>query len=203
VTSSDTDCDDPGESITSLATDCDDDDIDTYLGALETCDAVDNDCDGTVDEGTSLYDDDGDGYSEDEGDCDDANNTTYPSECESSWTPNGVDDDCDGEVDEDLDEDGDGFRPCSTSNVHGYDSASLDCDDGNPGVYLYAREICDGFDNNCDGEIDEGLTYCDGDTGGDDTGVDKQPPGGCSVSSAGLFAPFLLLAGALRRRRQI
>ena len=37
-----------------------------------------DDCDGTVDEGTAAYDDDGDGYTENGGDCDDANADIYP-----------------------------------------------------------------------------------------------------------------------------
>ena len=39
---------------------------------------VDEDCDGSVDEETTLYDDDGDGYSETGGDCDDADSGAHP-----------------------------------------------------------------------------------------------------------------------------
>ena len=61
-----------------------------------------------------------------------------------------------------VDVDGDGF------------SGSDDCDDDNPAVHIGATEICDGTDNNCDGDIDEDVqtTYyldADGDGFGNTT----------------------------------
>jgi hypothetical protein len=45
-----------------------------------------------------------------------------------------------------------------------------DCNDANNAIYPGAPEVCDGFDNNCDGQEDEGLTflnyYFDGDSDG-------------------------------------
>jgi len=51
--------DDDGDGYTEI----DDDDPTIYPGAPEPCDGIDNDCDGTIDEGVSTYyrDADGDG----------------------------------------------------------------------------------------------------------------------------------------------
>jgi hypothetical protein len=99
--------------------DCDDNEPDAFPGNLETCDGIDNDCDGEVDEddaeGTTLYyrDKDADGYGlEDEtrtaceppvgwavepGDCDDEENDANPG---SDELCDGIDNDCDGTTDE-------------------------------------------------------------------------------------------------------
>ncbi|MCB9679898.1 MAG: putative metal-binding motif-containing protein [Alphaproteobacteria bacterium] len=53
---------------------------------------IDNDCDGTIDEGTNWADDDHDGYTEDGGDCDDSNPARNPGELELGL---GNDEDCD------------------------------------------------------------------------------------------------------------
>jgi len=47
-----------------------------------------------------------------------------------------------------VDNDGDGFSV-----------AAGDCDDDNPLINPSAEEICDGLDNNCNGEEDEGLVF--------------------------------------------
>mgnify|MGYP002037051764 CR=1 FL=1 len=64
-----------------------------YPGAVELPDGLDNDCDGEVDEGTTRGDDDGDGFSEEGGDCNDANANIHPGRFEVPG--NGIDDDCD------------------------------------------------------------------------------------------------------------
>lgn len=136
-----------------LIDDCDDQDRFVQPGAPEICNAIDDDCDGGVDEGTSCGDDDGDGVTEDQGDCDDADPSRFPGATE-VWY-DGIDSDC-GE-DDDFDQDGDG---------HPLD---VDCDDTAPAVNPAAMESCNGFDDDCDGSTDEGLTnpyYLDADGDG-------------------------------------
>lgn len=60
--------------------------------APEGADGSDNDCDGAVDEDTLLADDDGDGWSEVEDDCDDADATIHPGAIDAC---DGVDNNCD------------------------------------------------------------------------------------------------------------
>ena len=63
----------------------------------------------------------------------------------------GVDNDCDGLINEELyeDADEDGYNDLSSC------LAPSDCDDNNYRAHPGAEEICDGVDNDCDGEIDE------------------------------------------------
>ncbi len=113
-----------------------------------------------------FVDDDGDGYTENQGDCDDNNPLVYPYTAE--ICDDGIDNNCNGAVDGyEPDEDGDGFGPCQG-----------DCDDANANVHPAAVEVIDGVDNNCDGVIDadldgDGFTEADGDC--DDADPDVNP----------------------------
>jgi hypothetical protein len=50
-----------------------------------------------------------------------------------------------------TDADGDGFSP------DGGECGPVDCDDDDPNVYPGAEELCNGIDDNCDGNTDEGF----------------------------------------------
>ncbi len=76
-------------------TDCNDSDPAINPGATETCDGLDNNCDGIIP--ADETDADGDGYMVCENDCDDTDPDVNPGATEIC---NGIDDDCDGEVDE-------------------------------------------------------------------------------------------------------
>ncbi len=165
-------------------TDCDDTDNTIYPNAPEVCDGKDNDCDGNIDEGvqsTFYADTDSDGYGDaassiqactapsgyvaDNADCDDTDNTIYPNAPELC---DEKDNDCDGNIDEgvqltfyaDTDSDGYGDAASSTqacSAPSGYVTDDTDCDDTDNTIYPNAPEVCDGKDNDCDGNIDEGV----------------------------------------------
>ena len=120
-----------------------------------------------------AHDFDGDGMTENQGDCDDGDATIYnnaPEKCD------GADNDCDGAIDEDsedaqlyyIDEDYDGvgnanFTWSGCEAPVGYipvvydDNGAIldDCDDENRMVNPTIPEFCDeGIDNDCDGLVD-------------------------------------------------
>ena len=82
-----------------------------------------------------------------------------------------------GSVIESPDADGDGY------------DESEDCDDSSSVVNPGAEEICDGVDNNCDGEVDEGVTstyYAD--TDGDGFGDAESTTDSCEQPDG--YAPI-------------
>jgi len=112
------DCDDPG-----------DDDDDDATG--------DDDTTGDDDDDTTLVDEDGDGWTPQDGDCNDHDPDVHPGADE---VCDGVDTNCDG-LDDSEDADNDGFTPCDG-----------DCDDTQPSLNPNATDLVgDGVDQNCDG----------------------------------------------------
>jgi large repetitive protein len=174
----------PGWSLD--GSDCLDDNASVYPGAVEICDGLDNDCDGSVDEelpATFWYDDrDGDGYGNPDDfiesclqpfgyvavgtDCNDQNSSIHPGATEIC---DGKDNDCNGLIDDNatnattwyLDADGDSYGDpdapfiLSCNQPEGYQPDNSDCDDSNPDVHPDAVEVCDGIDNDCNGQIDD------------------------------------------------
>ncbi|MBK9556369.1 MAG: T9SS type A sorting domain-containing protein [Bacteroidetes bacterium] len=192
-------CDGAPEGYVSDATDCNDADAAVNPGATEICNGIDDNCDGNIDEGvqnTYYADMDGDtygdassttmacsapeGYVSDATDCNDADGAVNPGATE---VCNGIDDNCDGNTDEGVqntyyaDADGDTYGDAGSTTMacsapEGYVSDATDCNDADGAVNPGATEVCNGIDDNCDGNTDEGVenTYyadADGDTYGD------------------------------------
>ncbi|MFZ5477806.1 MAG: MopE-related protein [Myxococcota bacterium] len=160
------------------STDCDDADSTISPVGTETCDGVDEDCDGTADDGavdleTWHADDDGDGYGDatstqracdapagyvaDDADCDDADADVSPLGVE---VCDGVDQDCDGVADDDatdrdtwyLDADNDGYGDASVTTLACEEPSGYtdDADDCDDGD----RSVHPGATERCDG-VDE------------------------------------------------
>ncbi|MFN0276249.1 MAG: MopE-related protein [Chitinophagales bacterium] len=106
------------------------------------------------------------GYSDNNEDCNDSTNSINPGTAEIC---NNIDDNCDGSVDNDLpeyylyaDQDGDGFTgdvilqtsclPFTVTTAN-----NTDCNDTTNTINPSAIEICNQLDDNCSGEMDEGL----------------------------------------------
>ncbi len=83
-----------------------------------------------------------------------------------------------------IDEDGDGHAPTSLG------ACGSDCDDTDKTVYIGAEELCDGIDNNCNGDFDETAPTwyadCDGDGFAAGTLSARQS---CSAPPAGKQCP--------------
>ncbi len=160
-----------GESITACkappgyaptSDDCDDGNAAIHPGAAESCNALDDDCDGAVDVGAAdasiwYADADGDGYGDlddrvgacaqppgtvaDATDCDDVSASIHPGAQE---TCNDLDDDCDGLLD-DADPDvtgGDPFFLDADGDGYGVESAAVDaCEQ--PAGYALGSGDCD------------------------------------------------------------
>ncbi len=174
----------------------------------ETCNGIDDDCDGTVDDGvknTYYRDADNDtfgnlnnttqactlpqGYVSNNTDCNDSNPAVKPGATE---TCNNIDDNCDGQTDngiastptscgtgacastgQSICQGGQIINTCTSGNPQTEgpfgnatcsDSSDNDCDgttdaadSGCVEVCTPSTEVCDGVDNDCDDQVDEGV----------------------------------------------
>ncbi len=126
------------------------------------------------------------GYVADNTDCDDSDSTVFPGAVEL----------CDGQVNNcgttlavtEIDNDNDQYIECAL-DAGGWDGPGTvigggDCDDTNPNIYPGNTEICDGLDNNCDGQVDEGVgtTYY-ADSDGDGFGGSNNSMVACTTPS--------------------
>jgi|GEM_PF-821249 len=205
----------------------------------EICNALDDDCNGQIDDGTADYDNDGDPDCTDpdddndnfldEQDCQPLNENAYPGAQE---TCDGTDTNCNGIVDDEdavgcfshyQDADADGYGSnlvppkclCGPDNFTYFNTTQTgDCNDINIDVNPGASETCNYVDDNCDGDIDEGVASPCGDcssvcvvqTGedGDDgdfvptsdnsNGVSTTPDGGITLDSSVAEIPFIWIA---------
>ncbi len=213
------DIDDDGDGVAECAGDCSDLLADVYPGAPELCDGLDNDCNGTVDDGVVFedwYEDaDGDGYGNpavsqstcegapgpdwvtDGTDCDDANPNTNPGAEEAC--EDGADQDCDGLIDE-ADPDCSGDDDTGDDDTGDDDTGDDDTGDDDTGD--------DDTGDDDTGDDDSGDDDASGDDDDDDDDDDGYPPpNNCSCRQAPVGqAPWALLgfgvvALGLARRR--
>ncbi len=176
------DCDDADPYVNPMAIDGDGTDC-ILEGSDAGCGNPDDDadCDGVRDDGTT--DDDGDTYTEAEGDCDDDNVNVFPGgeEGTSKAAADGLDNDCNCYID-DFDYDDDGFSLVTTGNhqeTQGCQEPEVwDCDDSDRDANPDATEVpYDNIDNDCDG-----WDECDVDGDGYKADPAEVCPGGSCCS---------------------
>jgi hypothetical protein len=188
----DNDCDDATDEVGSVdgTTAYPDDDLDGFGDATDSGERYCTVPAGLVTENT---------------DCEDSDGASYPG---ASELCDSQDNDCDGEIDEVgslngtlyyVDLDGDGFGDQSDigalycSQPAGWVADNSDCDDTDSSISpdQFDHEICDGVDNDCDGDVDSADSIWDQSTGVagyidsdlDGYGDGSQPTAACDFGS--------------------
>jgi hypothetical protein len=191
-------CKEPPAGVVEDSGDCDDRDAAIHPGATEGCNALDDDCDGEIDEGLDVAwyrDSDGDGHGDpldtqttcapDDGwvdvgdDCDDDDAAIHP---EAAETCNGIDDDCDDDVDDDdLDVTGQPtWYTDQDSDGYGADDRSLDACEQPEGHVPNAGDCDDSDPAFHPGAVEDDCSdpndyNCDGSVAYDDVDGDGWP----------------------------
>jgi len=127
---------------------------------------LDQDGYGAADRGTSRRCTAVPNWADKLGDCNDNDELVHPNAVE---TCNGKDENCNGQIDEGLtmtttwpDADKDGYGAINGAPATGCSTSSRapnnkDCNDADAKVKPGAAEVCNGFDDNCNGMVDDGV----------------------------------------------
>ncbi|SDX37212.1 Putative metal-binding motif-containing protein [Myxococcus xanthus] len=151
-------CDPPSELHVEVTGDCDDERADIHPNAVEACNGSDDNCDGRADElftegpgalGTACTEFCNGTYA-----CNDAQTGTVCVGTPS--TPLYADADSDGEGEKDSAPVGELCPDAPMPSMMA--DNTRDCDDADPGTNTLATEVCDGLDNDCDGQVDEEMS---------------------------------------------
>ena len=186
-------CCNRADGVSACGTDCDDSRATINPEAVESCNEIDDDCDGLIDEQVQAVfyrDADNDtfgstetvdacaappGYSSISGDCDDTDPLVFPGATETC--DGAVDHDCDAAVDNGCDCVDDMVRECGQLDGMGGFSSVGSCEVGSQrcingfwgtcvGATVARAELCDGTDDDCDGVVDDEFACMQGETGG-------------------------------------
>jgi hypothetical protein len=134
--------------------------------SADVCNGVDDDCDGHTDPGYLDTDNDGlancvDPDPDGDGIDSDGDGSGVPGDTPCGYGLAHCDDNCPLLANPaQLDDDDDGIgNPCDDDRDGDGRANALDCKPTDPTTFAGAEEVCDGADNDCDGETDEDL--CD------------------------------------------
>ncbi len=165
----------------SSCSDCDDADPEVISYGEKLCDGINNNCySGNFPfiQQTEEWDDDGDGWTECEGDCNDARTQVRPGAPQlcGDLTNNDCDDPAWPSLagTNEADDDGDSYTECEG-----------DCDDAAGSVHPFGLSVCDGLNNNCS---DPGWPAL--------AGTEDEPGGICEFTGGAIPVISLIVDGA-------